>query len=228
MDYLTINYGLPLAGVLITLVAQIFVKSSYNKYKNVDNRKKVTGAVVAREILDHNCLKDIKVLETSGELSDHYDPGKKVVKLSRDIYNGTSIASVAVAAHECGHALQDKHNYGFLRIRATLVPLVNFSTKIGYIVVVIGLISGLLNIAWIGVILLLSMLLFQLVTLPVEFNASNRALDEVKKLKILEDHEQGDAKTMLSAAAFTYVAGMLSTLLQILRLVLIVANRNDD
>jgi len=116
----------------------------------------------------------------------------------------------------------------FLKFRAFLVPLVNFSTKIGYLVVVIGLIFGFLKLAWIGIILLLSMLLFQLVTLPVEFNASKRALVEIQKLNILQAHEQKDAKTMLRAAAFTYVAGMLSTLLQILRLVLIVGNRRDD
>lgn len=228
MDYFTINYGLPLAGILITAVAQMFVKSSYNKYKSVDNRKKIAGWMVAREILDQNGLKDVKVLETTGELSDHYDPSKKVVKLSRDIYNGNSIASVAVAAHECGHALQDKHKYMFLKFRAFLVPIVNLSTKIGYLVVLIGLIFGFLNLAWMGIILLLSMLLFQIVTLPVEFNASKRALGEIQKLNILEQHEHKDAKTMLNAAAFTYVAGMLSTLLQILRLVLIVGNRRDD
>lgn len=228
MEYFTINYGLPLLGVLITAVAQMFVKSSYNKYRNVNNSKRINGASVARLILDSNGLRDVQVLETTGELTDHYDPSKKVVKLSSEIYSGTSIASVAVASHECGHALQDKHKYLFLKFRSLLVPLVNFSTKIGYIVVMIGLLFGFAEIAWIGIILLLSMLLFQIITLPVEFNASRRALEEVKKLNILVEYEQDDAKVMLSAAAFTYVAGMLSTLLQILRLILIVRNRSDD
>lgn len=228
MEYFTINYGLPLAGVIITAIAQMFVKSSYNKYRTVNNFKRINGAKLARMILDSNGLSNVSVVETSGELSDHYDPSKKVVKLSSDIYQGTSIASVAVAAHECGHALQDKHKYLFLKFRSWLVPLVNFSTKIGYIVVMIGLIFGFAKLAWMGIILLLSMLLFQLITLPVEFNASKRAIEEIKKLNILEQNEQGSAKTMLSAAAFTYVAGMLSTLLQILRLVLIVGNRRDD
>jgi len=228
VEYFTINYGLPLLGVLITAVAQFFVTSSYNKYRNVNNSKRVNGASVARIILDSNGLQDVKVMETYGELTDHYDPSKKVVKLSSEIYGGTSIASVAVAAHECGHALQDKYKYLFLKFRSLLVPLVNISTKIGYVVVMIGLIFGFPKFAWIGIILLLSMLLFQLITLPVEFNASKRALEEVKKLNILVEYEKDDAKTMLSAAAFTYVAGMLSTLLQILRLILIVRNRNDD
>ena len=108
MEYFTINYGLPLLGVLITAVAQMFVKSSYNKYRNVNNSKRINGASVARLILDSNGLRDVQVLETTGELTDHYDPSKKVVKLSSEIYSGTSIASVAVASHECGHALQDK------------------------------------------------------------------------------------------------------------------------
>jgi len=228
MEYYFINYGLPLMGVFITLIAQMFVKSSYSKYKNVDNRSKVNGFTVARDILDMNGLKDVKVLAVSGELTDHYDPSKKVVKLSQDIYNGCSIASVAVAAHECGHAIQDKNNYTFLKFRAFLVPIVNFSTKIGYLVVIIGLLFDLLGLAWIGIFLLLSMLLFQIVTLPVEFNASKRALVEVNKLKILESHEVEGAETMLRAAAFTYVAGMLSTLLQILRLALTITGRRDD
>lgn len=228
MEYFIINYGLPLAGVLITAIAQIFVKSSYNKYRNVNNLKRINGASVARLILDSNGLRNVNVVETYGELTDHYDPSKKVVKLSSDIYRGTSIASVAVAAHECGHALQDKHNYLFLKFRSFLVPIVNFSTKIGYWVVILGLILGFLELSWIGIILLLSMLLFQIITLPVEFNASKRALVEIKNLNFLEKHEHGDAKSMLTAAAFTYVAGMLSTLLQILRLVLTIRNRRDD
>ncbi len=227
-NYLFIDYALPLLGFLITLAAQIYVNSSYNKYKNVSNRRKITGAEVARNILNKNGLNNIKVLETSGNLTDHYDPSKKVIKLSSDIYNGQTIAAVSVAAHECGHAIQDKNNYFFLRFRAFLVPIVNFSSKIGYLVVIIGLIFGMLKIAWIGIILLLAMLLFQLITLPVEFNASRRALVQIKELRLLEEFEIDDSKRMLRAAAFTYVAGMISTLLQILRLALIVAGRRDD
>lgn len=226
-DYAIINYGLPLLGLIITLIAQIFINSSYNKYKQHFTKSNQRGSEVARKILDKYDLHNVKVLEVTGNLTDHYDPSSKVVRLSSDIYSGTSIASVSVAAHECGHAIQDKVNYTPMQIRSKLVPIVNFSTKIGYLVIVIGLIFNALNLATIGLILLLSMLLFQLVTLPVEFDASRRGKKELKELAILNNEEQSGASTMLRAAAFTYVAGVLSTLLQILRLALIISSRRD-
>lgn len=227
-NYYTINYGLPLLGVIITALAQLLIKTRYSKYKKEPINKNISGYEVARKILDSNDLKNIKINQVSGELTDHYDPSKKTVNLSTDIYEGRTIAAASVAAHECGHAIQDKVGYIPLKIRAALVPIVNFSTKIGYIVVVIGLMFNALNIAWIGIILLLSMLAFQLVTLPVEFNASFRAEKQLKKLDLLESKEQSGSKRMLFAAALTYVAGMLSTLFQILRLALIVLSRKDN
>ena len=157
-----------------------------------------------------------------------YNPKNKTVSLSEDIYDGTSIASISVAAHECGHAIQHKEGYIFLKIRSFLVPFTNFSTKIGYFVVVIGLIFNLLGVAKFGIYLLLVILLFQLVTLPVEFNASSRAKKQLNKLNIVTEDEDSGVKSMLLAAAFTYVASLVSTLLQILRLALIVFSRNDD
>ena len=227
-SYLIIDYGLPLLGVLITALAQLFINRSYNKYRLVETKKKMTGAEVARAILDANGLNNVNVRKVSGKLTDHYDPKYKVIKLSREIYEGDSIASVSVAAHECGHAIQDKDNYTFLRIRASLVPIVNFSSKFGYIVVLIGLIFNIIGLAKFGIFLLLLILLFQLVTLPVEFNASSRAGSQLLSLNILSDYEQDDSKTMLKAAAFTYVAALMSSLLQILRLALIVIGRDDD
>ncbi|MGN1358393.1 MAG: zinc metallopeptidase [Bacilli bacterium] len=227
-SYLLIDYGLPLLGVLITALAQLFINRSYNKYRLVETKKKMTGAETARAILDANGLTNIKINKVSGKLTDHYDPKKKTINLSREIYEGDSIASVSVAAHECGHAIQDKDNYTFLRIRASLVPIVNFSSKFGYIVVIIGLIFNIIGLAKFGIFLLLLILLFQLVTLPVEFNASSRAGSQLLSLNILSDYEQDDSKTMLKAAAFTYVASLMSTLLQILRLALIVIGRDDD
>ena len=227
-DYTIINYGLPLLGFAITLIAQIFINTSYSKYKQIFTQSNQKGSEVARKILDKHDLHDIKVVEVSGNLTDHYDPSSKVVRLSSDIYYGTSIASVSVAAHECGHAIQDKVNYTPMQIRSKLVPIVNFSTKIGYLVIAVGLIFNALNLATIGLILLLSMLLFQLVTLPVEFDASRRGKIELKELSILNSGEQRGASTMLKAAAFTYVAGVLSTLLQILRLALIISSRRDQ
>ena len=227
-EYYLINYGLPILGILITAIAQFFVTSSYNKYKKKKTEISKKGSEVAREILDKNGLNNIKVVSTSGTLSDHYDPKAKVVRLSRDIYEGTSIASVSVAAHECGHAIQHKVGYTPLKIRSALVPVVNFSTKFGYIIVMIGIILGALNLAIIGLILLLGMLLFQLVTLPVEFNASKRAKVELSELHILTEREQSGSSTMLKAAAFTYVAGVLTTFLQVLRLALLAFSRSDD
>ena len=171
---LFIYYGLPILGLIITGFAQLLITTNYSKYKKVKSTSNKTGADTARKILDKHGLRNVKVVETSGNLTDHYDPTAKVVRLSTDIYEGTSIASVSVAAHECGHAIQDKVGYTPMRIRAKLVPIVNFSTKIGYLVITIGLIMGALKLATIGLILLLSMLLFQLVTLPVEFDASRR------------------------------------------------------
>lgn len=228
MDYAIYNYGLPLLGVLITFLAQMYIKKNYNRYLKVNAQLGLRGCDVARRILDKHGLKNVRVNQVSGELTDHYDPSNKTVNLSTDIYNGTSIASISVASHECGHALQDKYGYKFMNIRSALVPVVNFSTKIGYLVVIIGLTAGLLKIAWIGIIMLLSMLLFQIVTLPVEFNASSRALKEIELEHIVTNSELAGAKKMLTSAALTYVAGMLSTLLQILRLVLTVMGRRRD
>lgn len=208
----------------ITIGAQISVKSSYNRYKKTLNSKNLTGFDVARKILDKNGLENIIILETQGELTDHYDPSKKVIKLSSDIYNNTSIASCAVAAHECGHAIQDKVGYTPMRIRSKLVPTVNLCTKLGYLAIVIGAIFSYTLIE-IGIILLLSMLVFQLITLPVEFNASKRALIEIEKLNLIKIEEKKYAKKMLTAAAFTYVASVFTTMIQILRIALMYTNR---
>ena len=227
-NYMVINYIIPLLGFVITFVAQIYVNNSYNKFKYQSLKKKITGAEVARTILDKNGLKDIKITEVSGNLTDHYDPTKKIVSLSTDIYRGDTIAAASVAAHECGHAIQHKDGYIFIKIRSMLVPLVNFSTKIGYLVVILGIIFSAPKIAIIGLVLLLAMLLFQVITLPVEFNASNRAKKQIIELKLIENYELEDTRTMLNAAALTYVAGVITTLLQILRLALIVFGRRDD
>ena len=226
--YMIIYYGLPILALIITSYAQLKITTNYSKYKQVESIKGKRGCEVAREILNKHGLKNVKVEQVTGNLTDHYDPRSKVVRLSEDIYSGTSIASVSVAAHECGHAIQDKVGYTPMRIRSSLVPVVIFSTKFGYIVITIGLIMGALKIALIGLILLLTMLLFQLVTLPVEFDASRRGKKELDELNILNSTEQKGSAKMLSAAAFTYVASVLSTLLEILRLASMLMPRNDD
>lgn len=225
MNDFYLNYLLIFVAFIITLISQILVSTSYSKYKKKLNSKDVTGYDVARKILDSNGLEDIIILETKGNLTDHYDPTKKVIKLSTDIYHGSSIASASVAAHECGHAIQDKDNYTPMRIRSKLVPTVSICTRIGYLAIVIGVIFSY-TLVEVGIILLLSMLVFQLITLPVEFNASKRALVQLEKLNLVDKEEKNYSKRMLQAAALTYVASVLSTLLEILRYVLIFADRD--
>ena len=227
MNYNNINISYDLLiwiGLIITIISQLLIKITYSKYQKQENKKRLTGFDVARQILDKNGLKDILILETSGYLTDHYDPTKKVVKLSTDIYHGTTISSASVAAHECGHAIQDKENYTPMRIRSKIVPTVNLFTKLGYLSIIIGAIFDY-RLMIMGVILLLSILLFQIITLPVEFNASIRALKQIENLNLLAESERTGAKKVLTAAAFTYVASVLTTLLQILRYVLIANSR---
>lgn len=226
MEYYELSYLLMFASILVTVVAQIFVSASYAKYKKVQNSKGLTGAEVAREILDKHGLSNVYVTETKGVLSDHYDPTRKVIRLSREIYNGTTIAAVSVASHEVGHAIQDKEGYGFMRFRSAIFPLVNFASKAGYFAILIGIIFQLIDFIWLGVALEIIILLFQLVTLPVEFDASKRAGSEIEKNNFLVAGEQIGSKKMLTAAAFTYVASVLTTLIEIFRLILLA--RNND
>ena len=226
MDDLII-YGLTFAAFIITSLAQAYITSSYKKYSLVKNSNGMTGREVARKILDNNDLKNVEVVEVSGYLSDHYDPSSKVVRLSKSNYNESSISSVSVAAHECGHAIQDKENYTFLRFRASLVPIVNFSSYAGYLAIVIGGFTGIFGLIKLGIILECVILLFQVVTLPVEIDASRRALSEVKKYKYLDEKEYSSGKSVLIAAALTYVASVASALIQILRLILVYGKRDE-
>ena len=222
-----ISMILIIGATLITGGAQAYISMNYKKYKQISVRSGKSGFDVAREILDRNGLSKVLILETEGELTDHYDPSKKCVKLSHDIYHGKSIASVSVASHECGHAIQDKNGYKFLRFRNSIVPLVNFSSKIGYFAIMIGIFAGLVKLVWIGIAAEIIILLFQLVTLPVEFNASHRALKLIKEYGIVREDEHNGAKKMLTSAALTYVAGVLSAIMQILRLLLMFTGRDD-
>ncbi len=212
--------------VLITGGAQAYISMNYRKYKQIAVKSGKSGFDVAREILDRNGLSNVLILETQGELSDHYDPSKKVVKLSHDIYNGKTIAAVSVAAHECGHAIQDKNGYAFLRFRNSIVPLVNIASKLGYAVLMIGILATITNLVWIGIAMEVFILLFQLVTLPVEFNASSRALKLINEYRMVTEDEHSGAKKMLTSAALTYVASVLSAIAEILRLVLMFTGRD--
>lgn len=228
MDYYFISYGLTIIALIITVGAQIYVNSSYSKYKRIRNTKGLSGAEAARMILDKNGLSDVKVGMVRGILSDHYDPRTKMVNLSSDIYNGTTIAGISVACHECGHAIQDKNNYVFMRIRSSLVPFVNLSTKLGYFAILFGLIFSLTNLMWLGIFSEVAILAFQLVTLPVEFDASRRALKEIEATGILDKNEMNGSRKMLVAAAFTYVASVASTVLELFRLLLLANSRDSD
>ena len=215
-------YILGMLSILITVLAQIYIKVTYNKYNTIKNKKDLTGFEVAKKILEKNDLEKVYIVETKGYLTDHYDPKSKVVRLSKNVFNGTSISAIAVAAHECGHAIQHKNGNKFMQIRSFLVPFVNFSTKLGYIVILIGLIAGLLQMFYFGIILILVILLFQLVTLPVEFGASRDALNYLEKYDLVTKEEKYDAKEVLTSAALTYVASLATTIIEVVRLLSLV------
>lgn len=217
-----------ITSFVVVLFAQIKINNAYSKYKRISNVKKISGSEVARTILDANGLDNIYVVETKGNLTDHYDPTRKVVRLSSEIFHGDSIASLSVAAHECGHAIQDKENYTFMRIRSMLVPVVNLVSYLGYFGIIIGLLAGISGYLMIGIITLVVTIIFQLITLPVEFDASKRAHNELIKLNLINSEEASGVNSVLSAAAFTYVASLLSTLLNLLRLILMFSSRRDD
>ena len=216
-----------LIGFILTVYAQANINGNYNKYKKIRNKKGLTGAEAARRVLEKNGLTNIYVVETKGNLTDHYDPTRKVVKLSTDIYNGQTIAAISVAAHECGHAIQDKVGYNFMRIRSALVPFVNLVNKLGYFVLIISVFAGVTGYLKISICMLLASLLFQLVTLPVEFDASKRAKEELTNLQLIDREEYKGVSNMLKSAAFTYVAGVLNSLLQLLRLIIMLNDRRD-
>ncbi len=214
-------------AILFTMYAQFKVSSTTNKYLRVNAHRGYTGQQVARKILDTNGLYNVDIEMVRGHLSDHYDPRRKVVRLSQDIYYGTSITSISVAAHECGHAMQHAKGYAPLSIRSSLVPVVNFASNISWLLIALGLFMSRGIFLKIGIILFSASVLFQLITLPVEFNASSRALVQLDDLGIVEGNELRGSKQVLTAAALTYVAAALTSVLQLLRLVAI-AQRNDD
>lgn len=226
MSYYGIEMIFLVGSLIITLGAQAYINSWYKKTKKILSNSRMSGKDVARKILDANGLDNVKVVETTGVLSDHYDPRGKVVRLSSDIYSNTSLASISVAAHECGHAIQDKNNYFFLRIRSSIVPLVNIASTLGYVAIMIGLFAGAFGFIRIGIAMECVILAFQLITLPVEFNASHRALIQLKELNIVTEKEHDNCYKMLKAAALTYVAAVATSVLEILRLLLIL-RRND-
>lgn len=213
-------------AILFTIYAQFKVSSTTSKYLRLNSSKGYTGEQVARTILNSNGLNNVSIEMVTGHLTDHYDPRSNTVRLSQDIYYGTSITSISVAAHECGHAIQHAKGYVPLNFRSALVPIVNFSSNISWLLIALGFImrGPFLEI---GIILFLASVLFQIVTLPVEFNASSRAIVQLNNLGIVDKRESNQSRKVLTAAALTYVAAALTSVLQLLRL-LAIANRDND
>lgn len=214
--------------MLLPIYAQMKVKSTYKKFAQVPAEKGMTGAQVARYILDQHGLTDVRVVPTQGFLADHYNPATKTVALSEDNYHTSSLAGTAVAAHEVGHAIQHAEAYSFLTLRAKLVPVANISSNMSWIFVMIGIFASSSNFLLLGIVLLLAGVLFQVVTLPVEFDASKRAMNEVVSLGIINNNEERSAKKVLNAAAMTYVAAASVAIMELLRLVLIYTGMNNE
>lgn len=212
--------------ILIPLWAQMNVKGTYKKYMKVPSSSQMPGAEVARRILDANGLYNVAVEETRGVLSDHYDPRSKTVRLSSDNYHGRSVAAAAIAAHEVGHAIQDQQDYAFLRFRHSLVPVANLGSNLSWIFILVGIFTTLKGAFLLGIIFMAFAVLFQIVTLPVEFNASSRAMEQVVSVGIIRNDEERETRKVLNAAALTYVAAAAVAVLELMRFILIFLN--DD
>ncbi|MEK4093143.1 zinc metallopeptidase [Viridibacillus sp. FSL R5-0477] len=214
--------------LLLPIYAQMKVKRTYKRYSQVRSTSGMTGAEVARLILDQNGLSNVRVVEQQGFLSDHYNPATKTVALSTHNYHEASVAGTAVAAHECGHAIQHKEAYSFLTLRSKLVPVANISSNASWIFIMIGLIATIQPLLLVGIVLLAAGVVFQLVTLPVEFDASKRAMNQIVEHGIIRNEEEPYARKVLSAAALTYVAAAATAVMELLRLVLIYTGMNNE
>jgi Zn-dependent membrane protease YugP len=216
--------------ILIPIWAQLNVKGTFAKYSRVASSTNMTGAEVARAVLNANGLYNVGIQLGNGFLSDHYDPRTKTVSLSPEIYHSKSLAAAAVASHECGHAIQDAKGYAFLRFRHALVPVANIGSNFSWILIMIGIFAHLSGMLLLGIVCMAAAVLFQIVTLPVEFNASNRAMHQVVDLGLIRENERRETRKVLNAAALTYVAAAAVAVLELIRLILIYTgiNRNDD
>ena len=222
------TYILVLIGIVISMLAQANVQKAFAKYSKIKTKKQITGRQAADYIIDTRAYNDIKIKQINNAMGDYFNPATKEVALSPESMKDTSIASVAVAAHELGHVIQYKEGYVPLQVKSWLVPAVNFGSKLSFPVIFLGMILSRQNLLNIGLVLFALTLVFQIVTLPVEFNASARALQVLEESGMLIGEENSYAKAMLKAAAYTYVAATLTTALQFLRLFLLFGNRNRD
>ncbi|MBQ9914025.1 MAG: zinc metallopeptidase [Clostridia bacterium] len=217
-DYYYIVLVLP--AVILSVIAQAKVKSTYNKFARISNSKHITGAQASYNVLMHYGITNVKIECGSGKLSDHYDPRVNVIRLSPEVYSGSSIASIGIACHEAGHAAQHAQNYLPIKVRNLILPVANFGSSAGVLLAVIGYFLGFGILIDVGIILFAAVVVFQLVTLPIEFNASSRALRVIEETEMLYNEERAGAKKVLSAAAMTYVASLLVSLMSLIRLIL--------
>ena len=227
--YFDPTYILIIIAAIISLIAQWRVNSAFSKYSRVASMSGMTGAQAARMILQSNGINDVSVQRISGKLTDHYNPSTKVLNLSESVYGSTSVAAIGVAAHECGHAIQHARGYFPLSLRTALVPVANIGSQLSWVFIIVGAILSF-NQTLIGIIMFSAAVLFQLVTLPVEFNASARALEQLESNGILYRDEVSQTRKVLSAAALTYVAAAATAILQLLRLIILFGGRGrrDD
>lgn len=207
-------------AIIISLIAQAKVKSTYNKYAKISNSKRITGAQAAQNVLRHYGIRDVSIEQVSGKLSDHYDPRANVIRLSPEVYSGASIASIGIACHEAGHAAQHAENYVPIKVRNVILPIANIGSSAGVFLAIMGYFLGFGILVDIGIILFAAVVVFQLVTLPIEFNASSRAIKVIDETGMLHAEEQTGAKKVLTAAAMTYVASLLVSLMSLIRLIL--------
>ncbi|NEU31164.1 zinc metallopeptidase [bacterium LRH843] len=214
--------------LIIPIWAQMRVKGAYRKYSQISSSSGMAGAQVARKILDENGLYNVRIEEVPGKLTDHYDPSSKVVRLSTDNYHGTSIAGAAVAAHEVGHAIQDAEGYAFLRLRHALVPAANFGSNASFFLILAGILLSWSGFILLGIFAMAAAVLFQIVTLPVEFNASSRAMEQIVSAGVIRNDEERETRKVLNAAALTYVAGALVALLELVRFILMYLGMSGD
>lgn len=221
------TYILVIIGAVLSMVASAVVKSTYARYSKVRSISGITAEQAAAGILRYAGITGVRIERVSGNLTDHYSPSERVLRLSDSVYGSSSVAAIGVAAHECGHAIQHQEDYFPLRLRSVSVPLANIGSKLSWPIILLGIVMGYVGLARIGVLLFTLVVLFQLITLPVEFNASSRALAILEENGILYSQEMSGARKVLTAAAMTYVAALVSAILQLLRLVMIV-NRSDD
>lgn len=223
--YFDWTYILVIAGAILSLLASWNVKASYNRYARIANMRGITGAEAARRILEANNVRNVQVQHVRGELTDHYDPRTQTVNLSDSVYNSTSVAALGVAAHECGHVMQHETGYVPLQIRTALVPAANIGSRFGIYIVILGLILAFEPLTTIGIWVFSLAVLFQIVTLPVEFDASRRALSMLEGYGMMGQEEVGGARKVLTAAALTYVAAAAASVMSLIRLLILRDNR---